>query len=53
MKVLSCEETDISYHNEKDCRIAVAPRVYCIFSYYPFFTFYQQILKAIINSVKT
>lgn len=50
-KALSCEETALSCRNESS--IATAPRVYCVFSYYPFFEFYQQILKSIINSVKT
>jgi hypothetical protein len=30
----------------------VAPRVYCIFSLYPFFSFYEEVLREIVGIVQ-
>lgn len=38
--------------NVSDLEIGITQRVFCIMSYYPFFTFYEEILRNLINIVK-
>ena len=39
--------------NDQDNHIVVSSRIYCIFSKYPFFQFYENLLKSLISNVKT
>ena len=52
-KALSCDETEATNNSERECHIATSQRIYCIFSRYPFLSFYEDLLKSIVSSAKT
>jgi predicted nucleotide-binding protein (sugar kinase/HSP70/actin superfamily) len=48
----SFKSIDETLDNINDLDVGITQRVFCIMSYYPFFTFFEEILRNLINIVK-
>jgi hypothetical protein len=49
----SCESTDAGNNEDMFVRIVTSSRIYCVFSKYPFFSFYEELIKSMIGLAKT